>query len=542
MTAARANWWKTLLKTSSLIGLSKVFGFLRDVVIAAYFGTSKAADAFNFAYLFTGNLFILLGGLNGPFHSAIVSTLGHINSGNNELPLTKGLPENKRENSFLTAIFVRTFLIFAILSVVLWLLMKFFFKVILSKQPALIASVLTQTELMLPVFILTGLIGLLFGTVSYKGHYFWPSVSPLISSILLIATILLGFNYLGPWVLGIGTTLGAIFQGLVQFIDLWKLGFRFDRLELDLKNIFFPFQNGQVINPQSYADIAHFNTILFPALLSSTIGSLNVYVDSFFCAGLQEGSWTAILTANRLIQLPFGILVGSSLVSFLPRITALKDKPNEFGSSLKREVFNLLILLIPATALLFALSGPIIQILFQRGEFTNNSTNLVNITIIGLSASLITALPREIFTRAFYAIGDSKTPMFVSLISIVWNALLDWWLGAKFQVAGIALSTTITAFINSTLLVFLLNRKMDLKGKFNWLESLYFVAAGLISFFIASKVYALCNAFGFLKQWDTLVSFVNLGQCISVGLAAILSLCFYLGCTLAYKKFREVKK
>jgi len=518
MSANTAHWWKSIFKTSSLIGLSKVFGFLRDVLVAAFFGTSSSADAFNFAYLFTGNIFILLGGLNGPFHSAVVSTLSRIKA-------DSPTQNERRENAFLSIAFTQTTLVFALLALLLYFSAPSLFALILKGQASLLPEVLIQNGLMLPVFILTGSIGLLFGAVSHKGHYFWPSISPLISSITLILIIVLAFNWLGPWTLGLGTSLGAIFQGVIQLIDLHKLGFRFSWPK-------------PPVDQTCKQDMAHFRGILFPALLSSTIGSLNVYVDSFFCSSLQEGSWTAILTANRLIQLPFGILLGSSLMSFLPRISAIANKPDEFGASLKKEIFNLLIILIPASALMFALSEPLIRVLFQRGQFDETSTRLVNMAVLFLCGSLLTALPREILTRAFYAIGDSKTPLWVSFFSIIWNAVLDWLLAPKLQVAGIALSTTFTALINSLLLLVLLRRKMPIMGKFNWTGSIFFSFAGLVAFLSAKGAFVqLLPWLSWLNQWQSFVSFINLAELMSLMMSTVLSMLLYLGSVALYKKY-----
>lgn len=488
------NWWQRIFKTSSLIGLSKIIGFARDLLIAAYFGTSASADAFNFAYLFTGNIFILLGGLNGPFHSATVATLGKIKNSS-----------EKEQNIFLSNILGQAFLFFVFLSFILIFFLQPIASYLLPKDQNIVLAFIQQNYLMLPVLALTGVIGILFGAVSYRGNYFWPSLSPLISSLALIFCLYFGYKFLGQWILGLGTALGAILQTLIQIKDLYKHNFKFDFSNL------------------SKGNLNYFYAILFPSLLSSTIGSLNVYVDSFFTAALQKGSWTAILLGNRLIQLPFGILVGASLISFLPRISSFKDDKQQFENTLNTEIQNLFFLMIPATALLFALSEPIIKLLFERGEFNSESTYLVNLVLLGLGGSLLTALPREVFTRAFYALGDSKTPLIVSLISIGLNAFFDWWLSQKLAVAGIALSTTITAAFNSLLIIFLLQNKIK-KLKINWIQIVPFLFSGFLTYFLAKLVFF--KSFVFLQNL-ALNSFGQLSlSCLS---ASLISLSFYFG-------------
>jgi putative peptidoglycan lipid II flippase len=513
------EWWLTFVKNGLLIAFSKVIGFLRDLVFAFYLGASKTADAFNFAYLMTGNIFILFGGLNGPFHSSVVTTLAKIQQTYSDLESEEQIL--RRQSRFLTFTFALTIGVFLILAALLYLLASPLLELLLSKQPKLIPETLLQTELMLPVFALTGIVGLLFGVASYKKRFFLPSLSPILSSLALIIFIALLYKIWGLSVLGLGTSLGAVFQMTVQFIDYFKAGFTID----------FKF------DVEEKSEFKTFLLILVPSLLSSSVGSLNVYVDGFFCAGLEEGSWTAILMANRLIQLPFGILLGSSLLSFLPRIVHLKDDKSGFFAAIYHEMKNLSALMVPMGILIAILSVPIVQVLFQRGEFGTQATKLVSVALFGLVFSLLTAIPREIYTRAFYAVGDSKTPMLVSCISIIWNALLDWLLAAKFQVMGIALSTSLTALINSALLVYLLHRKFDEKLKLK-LQELFVdcvifaitLLVGLMSLFFCNK-YLNISSFVVLP-WLDIVSIIKIASVSTPTLA------IYFGLQLLKRKLR----
>ena len=452
----------------------------------------------------------------------------------------------KEQNIFLTQALIRVSLSFIGLSTILFFSKTFFLNLILSSKPELISETAKFIEWMLPMFALSGVIGILFGASSYKGNYFWPSLSPLISSFVLILGIFFSYQLLGASILGIASSLGALLQVLVQMFDLKKVGFSFcflathqNLIAKSEHNTFqkvlhnFLFQKSELIkeelkNSGANSNLLFFNAMLFPALLSSTIGSLNVYVDSFFCASLQEGSWTAILIGNKLIQLPFGVLVGASLVSFLPRISLLKDKTKEFNETLNSEIGNLLFLLIPCAALMLALSRPIIQILFQRGEFNESSTHLVDLVLLGLSASLITGLPREIYTRAFYGIGDSRTPMLISLVSIAWNALLDWYLGAQFQVGGIAMSTTLTALINSLFLALFLKHKIPNLKIINWTVFLRYFPAGAISYFCTQWIYSSILKIRIFSFLSKLLNFVDLRICLSLVIASTGGLLVYV--------------
>ncbi len=507
------NWWKNIFKVGLLMGLSKVIGFARDLLIAAFFGTSKLADAFNFAYLFTGNIFILLGGVNGPFHSAFIASLPTESENNKE-----------KQNQVFTQSILISLLAFLILSIFFTWCSAWYLPLILGQQKSLILETTKQIQLMFPVFILSGAIGILFGASASKQDYFWPSISPLINSFCLIFILLVFYKQLSVLSLGLGYSLGAVAQFFIQFYHCQKVGFKLVKIKLN----------------ENWLEIKKFIFILLPALLSSSIGSLNVYIDSFFCANLPEGSWTAILMANRLIQLPFGILVGSALLSFLPRATSLKNNINDFTQNLSQEIINLFRLLIPASILTLVLAKPLIQILFQRGSFDYNSTNLVNLALIGLSFSLISALPREIYTRAFYALGDSKWPFYISLLSLIWNALFDYLLVQKFQVLGIALSTTLTAFINSLLLAICLYKQFKIN-----IFSGSFILKILWLCLIGSLTYLVCNfVFDYLENVSLLnnlpkINWLNLKSLAEIIICGITTLIVYFGLLFAGQKIRK---
>ncbi|MDX1918700.1 MAG: lipid II flippase MurJ [Candidatus Caenarcaniphilales bacterium] len=443
-------------QNSFLITVSKISGFLRDLVVSAYFGTQTVADAFNYATLITGNIFVLLGGLNGPFHSATVASLAELDR-----------QDRHSQNLLLSRILVYSLAFFTILAALIGLLGQPILNYFWSGNPILNNAIFQQILYMLPVLILSGAVGICFGANCFYGRTGAPSLSPLLSSLALIAVILAGYQPLGGAVLGIGTSLGAVLQVGQQIRILHAGGFKFAWSD--------------------FIDLQPFQRLLYPALLSSTVGSLNVYVDSIFCGLLPIGSWTAILLGNRLIQLPFGVLVGGSLVSFLPRLTEHKNDLVAFRDLTEREFSNLFFMLMPLCVLLIALAIPMIELVFQRGVFDQNSTQLVGAVVLGLTFSMLTGLPRELFTRVYYALGDSETPFRVSIFAIVCNFLFDLILYKSLGVGGIALSTTLTALINSILLIHFL--PADYRPRLPWLKMLLLGLLGWLVHTVTTMLY-----------------------------------------------------
>lgn len=502
------TWWRSLFKVSGLIGLSKILGALRDLVISAYFGTSFIADAFNYAALLTSYPFILLGGLNGPFHSATVS-----NMPNDEINI-------QQRNIFISKLIFWTLLSFSLLAIIIYFAAPYLLGLFFNNDQQLLSEIILQTKLMLPCLVVTGLIGILLGAMCALGNYSLPALSPLVTSIITILIIVIFADKYSGITLGLGMSLGVIAQ---VFIQLWGLHLKQFRFVWSLREFF------------DFSSLKKFNLLLYPALLSSTIGSINVYIDMFFCRDLVEGSWTAVLLGNRLIQLPFGIFVGGALVAFLPAITKLAGDIPAFRNKINSEILNLLLILVPVSAIFLALAKPIIQVILERGAFDIQSTILVSSVLFFLALNLLTSVPREILTRAFYGMGNSRVPFIVSIISILFNILFNYIFVKYWAVGGIALSTTITALCNSLLLILFLGKRFYI----NYLRLLTLLIFGAICYFLATYNYKLFASLDSLASLNIFPEVINLHVFISCALSTAITFTVYI--ILVYLFNRKLK-
>lgn len=442
---------RKLFKTAGFVGIvtliSKFFGLIRDLVIARFYGTSIAADAYNFAYLLTGNALILLGGLGGPFHSATIATL------------TRVKDNAKESGSFLIKIFLSTFTALSVIAAIVFIFKSYIIHLLIpgNNLEAVYRDKLwnltsMQLNIMLPLIIISGLLGILCGVSNVYGGFFWPSFSPILPSI---AIVLLVFYFRDSEIglaLGIGTLIGAIFQLLVQLPDLIKAGL--------FENLKFAFVKNQKV-------VSDFCLFLGPALLSTTIGQITVYIDGFFCSNLEEGSWTATVLANRLIQLPLGVLLTSFLVPFFPKFSELSHSGNisELKKTSIMVIRSLWFLTLPIAVFLFLFSKPIIQVVFERGAFDERSTMLTNSILVALILSMIAYVARDTLTRVFYSLGDSRLPLIVAIFSIVLKIILNTVLVRKYHASGIAFATSLVTVFNFLFLWFLLRNKI---GRLGW--------------------------------------------------------------------------
>jgi putative peptidoglycan lipid II flippase len=442
------NQQPSLSKTFSLVALlsvvSKVIGLLRDIVVAAAYGTSILADAYNYAYLFTGNILILFGGLGGPFHSATVTTLTP--------------KRNEPEAGTLVAqICLFTAIALTVIGAAMFFLAPSLMHLVAgnygsceSDRLKFFSESIMQLRVMSPLVLLSGVIGITYGVLNVYNRILWPSLSPAIASLAIIAAIVISHDKDSSLPLAIGTVIGAFGQLFAQVPGMFSVGLNY-RFQLKLA-----------------ADLAKYVKVLWPAIISTSIGQLIIYVDSFFCSRIGEGAWTAINNSNRLVQLPLGVLITAMLVPMLPRFTELVNmkKFDNLKSEFRRSLSFLWFLALPMTAILLALPQPIIRLLFQRGAFNNQSTDLVTAALVYLVPSIVFYMARDLITRIYFAFHDSLTPFCVAMVAIFVKIFLDWLLVIVFPlgVAGISISTSLITIFNLSLLAFLLRPKLGLMG------------------------------------------------------------------------------
>lgn len=438
-----------LLKAAWLIALvtiaSKFMGFARDMVVANFYGATMVSDAYFYALQIPSLAIIILGGVGGPFHSATVAVFSKL------LGEDYNVSEkvNKLYNTFLTI----TFLFFALLAVAGFFFADKIMGIIISAgSPELVALATQHFKIMSPILLIGGIIGIYYGLLVCHKSYILPNLSPMVLSLVVIAAISLAHNDKSGVVLAIATTVGACCQLAIQFPKVRQIGYRI-KPNFDLKN------------NQQFKNIME---LLFPAILSSTIGQIGIYIDMFFASALVVGAWTSVVFANRIFQFPVGILVTAFLVPLFPIFSRLagegEGKYQEIRDYFNKGVGVLLFAAIPIIILVLTLAKDGISLIFERGAFNSDAVLMVTEALCFLSFSILPYVFRDSITRVYYAFNDSKTPFVVATLAIVLKALLNWLLILKLNmgIAGITLSTTFVTLFNATLLGLFIHKKIRL--------------------------------------------------------------------------------
>ncbi len=438
----------SVLKAAWLIAfvtvISKLAGFIRDMVVANYYGASLASDAYFYAYQFPALAVTLLGGIGGPFHSAAVAVFTKI------IPNLKEKPPEVAEKLFNTFV-TSSFIFFTILTLLCFFFSHQIMSIIISDgNPELINLASTHLKIMCPSLVIGGLIGIYYGIlVTYK-EFILPSLSPIIVSVVIISTLLITGGDKSGIVLATATVVGALCQLLLQIPRVRSLGYK-------IRPNFDFFNNG------------NFNQILellFPAVLSSTVGQIHIYVDMFFASSLSEGVWTSIGYANRVFQFPVGILVTAFLVPLFPIFSTLVAKGDMQGikTYFNKGVGMLFFGAIPIIIGILVLGSDGIRLIFERGVFDERATFMVTEALWFLSFSIIPYVFRDSITRVYYSFNDSATPFAVAFSSIILKVLLNsiFIKYLNMGIGGITLSTSLVTLFNAVVLGVLISKKIKM--------------------------------------------------------------------------------
>jgi putative peptidoglycan lipid II flippase len=445
---------RSLVNIASIVAIatliSKVFGLARQVILAAAFGTSAPYGAYQYASIIPSLFLILLGGINGPFHSSLVSVLAK--------------KDNKESATIVQSISSLVGLVMLGVTVLMVVfapqLITLMASGLTNTEPEVREMAIQQLRIMAPTAWFAGMIGIGFGALNAADVYWLPSVSPLLSSVAMIGSVVGLWLWKGSalmsaengamagMVLAGAFVAGTVLQWGAQAIAQHQQGMGGFKFRMDLQN----------------PDVKQVMRLMGPALFASGMLQINVYTDMQFTSYLPNPSAavSALDYANLLVQTPLGILSSMILVPFLPIFSKLAD-PQHWGELKQRIRQGLLITataMLPLGALMIALSKPIVQIVYERYAFSPESSTLVATVLIAYAFGMFVYLGRDVMVRVFYALGDSDTPFKISIVNIGLNALFDYFL-LPLGVQGLVFATVSVNVLSLITLTYFLNRKLN---------------------------------------------------------------------------------
>jgi putative peptidoglycan lipid II flippase len=434
---------KEIARAASTIGvgtlLSRIVGFLRDMVIAHFFGAGIAADAFFVAFRIP-NLWRRLVG-EGSLTISFIPVY-------TEYLTQKGEEESRKVTHIAFTIAGVVLLILTILGI---LFSPILIRVIAPgfiKIPEKFQLTVTLNQIIFPYLFFIGLFALCMGILNSLRHFFAPAIAPIFLNISIIVSVFLFYHAFQRPVMALA--LGALVGGVIQF--LFQIPF------LKKKGITFRF-NFNFRHPA----IKRIGYLMIPGLIGSAVYQLNVFIDTIFASFLPSGSVSYLYFADRLLEFPLGIFAIAIGMASLPSLSGLvvQGKMEEFKETLSFTFRLVSFISLPAMVGLIALKTPIVNLLFQRGLFDYSATVMTANALLCYAVGLWAIAGARTIVPAFYSLQDTWTPLKIALIclgaNIAFNAILIY----PLKHAGIALATSLSSTLNLILLFRKLNPKLS---------------------------------------------------------------------------------
>lgn len=205
---------------------------------------------------------------------------------------------------------------------------------------------------------------------------------------------------------------------------------------------------------------------MLPSVLGLAVAEINLFVDTLLASLLKEGSVSFLYYGNRLVQFPlglFGVAMGIAILPMLS-ITSAKNDIRELKDTLSFALRLVFFVTIPATIGLVILRVPIINVLFQRGEFLASDTYYTAVALLYYSVGLCAFAGVKIVVPAFYSLKDAKTPVKIGICAMITNIILNLILMVPLKHGGLALATSLSSMLNLGLLVFILRKRLGPLG------------------------------------------------------------------------------
>ncbi|MEL6297890.1 MAG: murein biosynthesis integral membrane protein MurJ [Pseudomonadota bacterium] len=443
--------YRAFATVGGLTLVSRVLGFARDILIAAALGTGGVADAFFVAFRFP-NLFRRLFG-EGAFNAAFVPLYAKRLEGEGAAAASRFAGEAL--SGLATVIFVLSAV--AILAMP-WLM--FGLAPGFADEPEKFALSVTLSQITFPYLLCMSVVALLSGVLNSHRRYWAAAAAPIVLNVVLITAILIAIQsgYAGAAGAGYVLSIGVTLAGLAQLALLW---FAVRRAGIRLS----------IPRPRWSADMKALVSLGLPGLLAGGITQINIVIGTII-ASLQAGAVSYLYYADRLYQLPLGIVgiaVGVVLLPELARSLRGGDLAAAHNSQNRAMEFSLLLTL-PAAIGLAALAGPIISVLFERGAFTAADTPATARALQAFALGLPAFVLIKVFQPAYFAREDTRTPMYYAAANLIVNVVLSLALFYAFKAyglyphVGIALATSIAGWVNALLLW----RGLSRSGAFQW--------------------------------------------------------------------------
>lgn len=486
--------------------LSRLFGFVRDVIIVSYYGQNFQTDAYNAAFTIPDFLYYVLVG--GALSSAFI-------------PVFSGYLANKQEEDGwqVASTVLNVVLITATIAITLGLIFTPQLVGLVSRFTGeTLALTILLTRVMFAQCFFMCLNGIAQGILHSYKQFTASAVGSVLYNVAIVVVGILLSEKLGILGFSIGVVVGAFLNFLVQIPTLWRIGLRYR----------------PVLN-FSHPGVKKFFRLLGPVFLGLSVTHLNVFISVYLGSGLGEGILTSLNSAQRIMQMPIGIFAVAIALAVFPTMTthAARGEMDAYKKDLSMGLRTIVFITLPAAVGLIVLRVPLVRAMYLQAQFTSDNLDTMSTALFFYSLGLVGYSAGQLLNRGFYATQDTKSPVTISIATIALNIALSFILVIPLGYKGLPLAYSISGLVSMLLLLYYLRRKIGKIGGKKILQSIF---QSMFAALIMGGVVSL-TVQGLEQYWDMSH---KLAQIALVLLGTLLGIVTYGTITLLMK-MEEIK-
>ncbi len=496
--------WRSTVIVSAMTMLSRVLGLVRDVVLLNVFGAGKDFDTFVVAFRIP-NFFRRLFA-EGAFSQAFIPVLTEYKTSRTHAEVQILI---SRVFGCL-ATFMTTLTMIAIIAapVIMYIYAPGF-----HGDETKFALATDMFRLTIPYLLFMSLTAFASSILNSYGSFSTPAFAPVLLNIAMIAGALWLTPFMAEPIMALGwaVVIAGTLQLAIQIPELWR------------KNLLIP--------PKvdfKHEGVDRIMKLMLPALFGVSVTQINLLLNTVWASFMQDGSVSWLYSAERMTELPLGLIGVAIGTVILPSLSTqhTEKNPEKFRGMMDWAAKVIVLVGLPASIALFMLSTPIIQALFERGQFTFEDTQMTALALQCMSGGVIAFMLIKVFAPGFYAQQDTRTPVRVGLMAVAANAILNVIFIGFFKLIhweaehmALALASTGSAMVNAGLLYFYLHQRNIFRFGAHWKKIfMQFMFANVVM--IAALAYALSWYNGDVSQWMRVLEVLIL--CV-VGVVAYLA-------------------
>ncbi len=425
---------KNILKSAGIVSaataLSRVLGLARDVITANFFGTSFVYDAFVVAFMIPNFLRSFLG--EGVLNAAFIPVISSY------------LANDKSKEAFYVANIVvsvvGSFLALLALGLIVGAEIMLGWVDVSEK----LALTLRLLQWMSPYMIFICVAALMMGILNAHKHFLVPALAPVILNVCWIIALFVCCPLFGDSLEQriFGLALGVLCAGLLQLavhIPMARsLGFRITRLSWNVQ----------------YPAVNRICRLMIPVMIAFTVNQINVIVDIILAHMLGEGMQSALWYSQRIIYFPLGVFGVAMSVAIMPTLSLFvaQQKRDLMKDSLVYGLKVVVMMVLPCAVAILVLHREMISLFYERGSFGTLSVQHTSLALVCYGVGLVAFAGNKLLVPAYYALQDTRTPVRIGCYCVGLNLVLNLVLMGPLKQGGLALATSLTAFVNMALL------------------------------------------------------------------------------------------